>query len=335
MNKIILFGGSFDPIHKGHIALAKAALKQRKADALYFIPAQTSPFKEKSSQFEDRYTMIQKAISSFDKMRVSDFEGRDKGPSYTIRTVEYFQQLFPQSQLEFLIGDDHIERLHEWKDIERLFDKVQFIVYKRHGIKHSFPEIYGEVMNISSSDIRKGESYQSPPSVLKYMMEKGLYLEEMMKYQLSEKRYQHVLRVSELALEIGQVHGLNRDKLYLASMYHDRYREIDSEISRSLVPKFWRNRYPAAFDHAYLAADDLSRHYYIKDNDVLSAIRHHVDGQARNPYAQVVYIADKCERGRNYDSEDLIQLSKKSLNTGYQAVKLSQERYLRRQNETK
>ncbi len=335
MKKIILFGGSFDPIHDGHLALAKAALKQREADALYFIPAQVSPFKEKKVRFEDRYEMVKKAIAPFRKMHVSDFEGKSMEASYTIKTVEKFKRDFPNAQLEFLIGDDHIERLDEWKDIERLSKMIQFIVYERYGIKHPFPQIEGKIMDVSSTAIRQGKSMRSPKSVLKYMMEKGLYLEEMMQSHLSPKRYQHVLRVSELALEIASHHRLDLDKIYLAAMYHDRYREMEAALSRQLVPSSWRNHYSAAFDHAYLAADHLSRYYYVKDRDVLSAIRHHVDGRAQNPYAKVIYIADKCERGRNYDSEEFIELSKKSLQEGYEAVQLAQAKYLRRQYERK
>lgn len=333
--KIILFGGSFDPIHNGHLAIAKAALKQREADALYFIPAQVSPFKTQKVEFKDRFEMVRKAINPYDKMHVTDFEGRQKGPSYTINTVNYFRRKFPNAQLEFLIGDDHIERLHEWKDIHLLEEMVQFIVYDRIGYKHSLPKIAGRILDISSTAIRQGDSFDTSPQVLSYMMERGLYLEEMLSSHLSKKRYEHVLRVTDLALEIGEIHGLDKHKLYLSAMYHDRYREMDFSQSRKRVSKSWREMTSPSFDHAYLAADSLSRYFYVKDRDVLSAILHHVDGKAQNPYAMVLYIADKCERGRPYDSEPLIDEAKRSLISGYQAVKKSQQAYLRRQYDGK
>ena len=129
--KICLFGGSFNPIHKGHIKIAKEAIKQLDLDELIFIPCQKNPFKKdiNYASGEDRKKMIELVLE--DKMSISDFEIKRQGISYTIDTVKYFKNKYPNDELYLLIGSDNLLKLSKWKDIDEISNLIQIVVFKR------------------------------------------------------------------------------------------------------------------------------------------------------------------------------------------------------------
>lgn len=311
MKKIILFGGSFDPIHYGHLNMAQKALKQRRAFELWFIPNLVSPFKSESSSFDHRVKMIEMMISGQSRMKVSRVEETLEKPSYSMNTVDKLKTLYPEYEFEWLIGDDQIEKLHHWYEFDRLKKEVQFIVYQRKQSEHEFPSVIGDIRNVSSTAIRQGTQFDTKPSILEYFMRHGLYLDEMTNYRLSQKRYEHTCRVCDLALEIGKVHGLDADKIRLAAMMHDYCKENVTDIYYKKLDV------PKAFNHGFAAASFLSLKYYVKDKAVLKAISNHVSGLGTHPLSMLLYIADKCERGRGYDSESIIALAKKDLRLGF------------------
>lgn len=321
MKKIILFGGSFDPIHYGHYNMAQKALKQRRAFELWFIPNLVSPFKNESSNFEHRVKMIEMMISGNSKMKVCTVESTLEKPSYSMNTIDKLKVMHPEYEFEWLIGDDQIENLHKWYDYERLKKEVQFIVYQREQSKHEFPSVIGDIRNVSSTAIRQGTQFDTKPSILEYFMRHGLYLDEMTKHRLSAKRYEHTLRVCDLALEIGESHHINEDQIRLATMMHDYCKEDYSDVYYKKLDV------PKAFNHGFAAASFLSLKYYIKDRAVLRAISNHVSGDGTHPLAMLLFVADKCERGRGYDSEPLIQLAKKDLRLGFKKCKEESNKY--------
>lgn len=330
MKKVILFGGSFDPVHDGHINMATQALAQRNADELWFIPTQVSPFKSKSSAFHHRFEMLEMRCQENEKFKVLDLEGKEAGPSYTIHTVEILREKHPHLAFEFLIGDDQVKSLHEWKNFERLETMVDFIVYGRLGHDHPYPVIEGELEDVSSSAIRQGESFKTSPQVLNYLVKEGLYIDELLQHRLSPKRYEHVIRTKDLAMQLGRAHQLNSMQVYLAAMWHD-YAKEDKDLKEYMeIHMAHRLQEPHAFFHAYVAVHKLSYLYHYHDAQVLDAIAAHVDGSSASKLAMVLYIADKCEPGRNYDSSKLIATSMKDLNQGFKAVKEKQELFLRR-----
>lgn len=324
MTRIILFGGSFDPIHNGHLKMAKAAIKQRGADALWFIPTKRSPFKDSSSNFEDRVRMIEMMIYGFDKMSVDRIEETLPEPSYSIDTVKELKRQYPDTSFEWLIGSDQLERMNEWKDIETLKSLVTFIVYGRS--EHVVTEldcVEGDLFPISSTEIRNGSSTQTHPNVLRYMMHEGLYLDSMITYRLSQKRADHVRRVTDLACELAKIHHVDVKKTRLAAMMHDYCKEDDKESMKALMDTVYPRislQHPALY-HGYAAKEVLSRKYYIKDKHVLKAVSGHVEGSAHNPIAMIVYIADKCEPQRTWNFKPFLELSKKDLTQGFKAIK--------------
>lgn len=130
--KIAVFGGTFNPIHKGHIKIAKLAIKKLGLDSLYFVPNYQNPFKNKQQSYvsgEHRYNMIKLVLP--EKAKVCEFEINKKGISYTIDTIKFFKHRFKNAQLYFIIGSDNLEKLHKWKDIDLICQLSQIIVFKR------------------------------------------------------------------------------------------------------------------------------------------------------------------------------------------------------------
>lgn len=331
-----MVGGSFDPIHNGHLDVAKAALKQRQADEVWFIPTKVSPFKSGGTSFEHRQAMIQLMIGPFRKLKLCDIENHLPSPSYSIDTVLALKKQYSDIQFDWLIGSDQLPRMHEWKNYEQLIEEVQFVVYKRTETvgHHKYPQIQGPVIEVSSTEIRNGESTNTSPCVLNYMMTQGLYLDSILKNRVSEYRYEHVLRVTDCALEISKSHRMNQSDVLLAAMMHDLAKDDDKDRLWHSVQANFSNQIdlPPAFYHAFVASSELSQRYYVRNKHVLKAIQGHVNGKSTTQLGMLLYIADKCERGRGYDSEPFIELAKKDIRRGFKAVKDSQESYLNRRN---
>ncbi|HEG42661.1 MAG TPA: nicotinate (nicotinamide) nucleotide adenylyltransferase [Phycisphaerales bacterium] len=135
--KTILFGGSFDPIHRGHIIVAKSAAKQIGADEVVFIPTRRSPHKElfPSAGNKARLDMVSIAISEENTFQVSDCELKRPDPSYTIDTIRFFRQTFPDdTQFYWLIGADMLAELPKWHEMDHVVDECNLSVMNRGGI---------------------------------------------------------------------------------------------------------------------------------------------------------------------------------------------------------
>ncbi len=190
--KIGLFGGTFNPLHNGHLIIAEAAREYFSLDTVIFIPTCRPPHKNFNPEIPDskRLSLLVQAIIDNPFFRVSDFEFQNSVPSYAIDTVKYFKKEYPDSSLLYIIGEDHIPVLKNWKNIETLQNEVLFIVAERGGIEpgeetpYRIKKFPAPRIEISSTEIRKrcreGESirYLVPDSVYKAIAEEGLYSEE-------------------------------------------------------------------------------------------------------------------------------------------------------------
>ncbi len=137
MKKVGLFGGTFNPIHYGHLNLAKKVQESFKLDLIYFIPAALPPHKNSANltDFQNRFEMISLAISNSNKFRISDVEMARPGISYTIDTVRYFKSTFPENyQLFLLMGLDAVFEINTWKSFQDLLKLIPFIVMIRPGL---------------------------------------------------------------------------------------------------------------------------------------------------------------------------------------------------------
>ncbi|WP_221029756.1 nicotinate-nucleotide adenylyltransferase [Actomonas aquatica] len=190
--KIGLMGGSFDPVHFGHLVAAQDAMEQHGLDHVVLLPAAQAPLKDYdvSASGEDRVAMVKAAIDWDHRFEVSDFEVKRGGVSYTIDTVRHFRAKYPDAQLFWIIGGDQVPKLGQWRDITELAQLIEFIFLERpgHPAKQP-PEVEGlrlhrcdgHLIEISSTELRermcRGLSldYFMPHKTIEFICENGLY----------------------------------------------------------------------------------------------------------------------------------------------------------------
>ncbi len=194
--KIGIFGGSFDPIHIGHLFIANYSAEKLNLDKVFFVPAKVSPFKRhRKYLFSDdqRLEILKASISDNPKFEVSDFEIKKGKISYTFITVEFFKRNFQNSNLYLLIGEDNLISFTKWKNWKEIISEVTIICYPRLVInnklksKVSLEELENyrsrivfleeaPVIDISSSFIR--QTIKSGRSIRYLVHEKALKLIE-------------------------------------------------------------------------------------------------------------------------------------------------------------
>ncbi len=133
--KIGLFGGTFDPIHLGHLSAAQEIEHILDLDKIYFIPSGNPPHKENANitPAQDRLEMIKLAIEENPDFEVSEFELNSKSPSYTIKTLEHFSTIEPDVEFYFIVGHELFNNIESWKDYKKLFELSNFAVITRPG----------------------------------------------------------------------------------------------------------------------------------------------------------------------------------------------------------
>jgi nicotinate-nucleotide adenylyltransferase len=190
--KIGFLGGSFDPVHFGHLLAAQDAYEQYQLDRLILVPAAQAPLKpnDVQSSAADRLAMLECAVEWDRRFEISDWELRQGGVSYTIDSARYFRALYPNDDLYWVIGGDQLPKLHLWKDVRELAKLVEFIFLERPGFpvraKPDIPGLSlrrcdGHLLAISSTELRERTrrnlslDYFVPHKAIVYIKEHALY----------------------------------------------------------------------------------------------------------------------------------------------------------------
>lgn len=189
-NKIGLLGGTFDPVHSGHLQIATWALNHLSLQRFLFIPNNVHPFFKRSdiTTVEQRVTMLQLAITGQPAFAIEPFEVQRDKISYTVDTLRYLRQKYPKSELLLFMGSDNVPDFDRWKEAEMILNLVRVCVYPRtlkgRKVDESdtrFTFLNSPEIKISSTEIRKriaaGKSCTSllPPVVESYIRENNLY----------------------------------------------------------------------------------------------------------------------------------------------------------------
>jgi nicotinate-nucleotide adenylyltransferase len=184
--RIAIFGGTFDPIHRAHLVVAREAADHFALDRVLFIPAAHPPHKEAGAPYEDRYRMVELACAEDRRFEASRLEaGEEKSYSfYTIQRVR--NMVAPADQVFFVIGADAFAEIQTWHRWQEVVAAVEFIVVTRPGHEYTCPEqarvhrLETVAMPVSSSEIREALAagktpQQVPPAVMAYIREHHLY----------------------------------------------------------------------------------------------------------------------------------------------------------------
>ena len=196
--RLCVFQGTFNPIHKIHLEVAKYAKEHFGFDSILFIPAYIPPHKSvDKSLAQHRYNMVETAISAFPFFEVSDIEYKREGNSYTYNTIlELYKKYDVEGKINFIIGTDAFLKIESWYETDKLKELVHFIVFKRtHKFKESDFEFLKEkgydfefakmdFVDVSSSKLRnnvknrRSISNMELPQVKEYIEKNGLYFRE-------------------------------------------------------------------------------------------------------------------------------------------------------------
>lgn len=184
-------GGTFDPIHNGHLVAASEVASELKLDQVVFVPTGEPWQKDQVTQGEHRYLMTVIATAANPRFLVSRVDIDREGPTYTIDTLNDLKKQYPDAELFFITGSDAIAQILAWKQVEKMWDLAHFVAVSRPGHQMLIPELpEGTVtkvevpaLSISSTDCRnrvaQGEPiwYLVPDGVVQYIGKHGLYKE--------------------------------------------------------------------------------------------------------------------------------------------------------------
>ena len=339
--RIAVFGGSFDPVHKEHIALAKSAIKSLALDKLFIMPAFAPPHKKGKILLadKDRLEMCRLAFADEEKIEVSDYEIAKGGTSYTYLTCRYFRSLYPTVELFWLVGTDMLRNFPTWKEPQDILANVTLAVCARNEKKDwlqkaqaDFQTRFGKTFavidyngaDVSSTQIRvlaaagalkEDLERYLPPAVAAYVRENKLYEIKGAKEALAlekEKRRAHSLRVAALAAKRAAQLRWDERKAITAALFHDCAKNLtpDSPYLKGFsLDKSWGD-VPGEVWHQYAGAYVAKRFFGVEDAEVLNAIRYHTSGRPNmSDIEKLIFLSDMLEEERSYDGvEELREL---------------------------
>lgn len=330
MEKIGILGGTFNPVHVEHVALARSAVKELNLDKLYVMPTYVTPLKNiQPAPALDRLNMLKVAFSGDEKIFVSDYEVQKQGKSYTYLTVEHFKSI-ADCELYFICGGDMLKDFKNWKEPSRILNACTLAVFDREDFyvdydkeQEYFRKTFGkEFIKLSyrgkSSSSTKTRVYaefglslsgQVLPCVEGYIKQNGLYPSdkyvEFVKSHLPEKRLIHTANVVVSALSKVKQLNLDYQKVKIAGTLHDVAKYIDhTKVKGFELPK----DVPPPVVHSFLGAFVAQKLLGIEDEEILDAIRYHTSGKAdMSTLGKLIFVADMVEEGRDYEGVEYLR----------------------------
>ena len=334
MMKLGIMGGTFNPIHNGHIASARMAADALELDEVLFLPDGEPPHKaaDELASSRSRFNMTALAVWGLPGFRASDMEILRGGITYTIDTLREISDKMSDATLYYIVGADALFTIGHWKYTEHIAKLCQLIVIARPGQDAEAVQAQAELLrsapgyaihvlsetgpDISSTEIRKraarGESLENdvPQCVADYITQHGLFGAPLhpMTFQLSQTlsphRLSHTLSVAETAVQLAARFGENPCQAHLAGMLHDCAKGLDAPTLQQLIRSSGISTdelelsMPALL-HAPAGAALARSQYHVTDAAVLSAIRWHTTGRKNmTKLEKIIYLADMIEPER-------------------------------------
>ena len=330
MERIGIFGGTFNPVHNEHIALARKALEELNLDKLFIVPTANPPHKNAYPiKAKDRLNMLKLAFKDDEKIEISDYEIKNGGKSYSYITAEHFKKKY-DCQVYMIVGGDMLENFKFWKFPERILSSVDLAVFTREDFNLSIEkerEYFRKTFNkdftlltyggkeCSSTKIRTYANFDldigefTTKEVSEYVVNNGLYRDDI--YQvivggfLKPSRVRHTANVVLCALKKAKELGLDEEKVKLATTLHDVAKYVDyKQVEGFKLPE----EMPEPVIHAFLGAFIAEVRFNITDQDVINAIRYHTSGRANmSTLEKLVFVSDMIEEDRDYKGVDKLR----------------------------
>ncbi|MBR0136233.1 MAG: nicotinate (nicotinamide) nucleotide adenylyltransferase, partial [Clostridia bacterium] len=340
--KIGIFGGSYDPVHLGHIWTARSVVEELGLDKLYMVVAANPPHKPDNGRLPGsvRYRMLESALKNEAKIFASDVELKREGKSYTVDTVEYYKNQCRGAEIFLIVGGDMLENFPLWREPGRILSMAKLVAVTRpddernmlsiaEGVERDFN---GKVIlssftgpMISSTEVRRRMSEAIPvdtmvarPTEL-YMYENALYMppeitdiRARLADRLKRKRLSHTMLTACEAVKLAYRYGVDTKKARLAAILHDCIKLPNKE----LIAFCDENHYDISDEerenpyliHSRLGAVLACDEFGVRDPEVLLAIRSHTLGRVEmTELEKIIYVADKIEPTREYEGIDVIR----------------------------
>jgi len=343
-----LFGGTFDPIHCGHLALIAALMQELALDEVVLMPTAQPPHKLKNgmASAEHRLQMCRLAVADMAGVRVSDWELRQGGVSFTADTLAYLTAESPKTQWYLFVGADMFLSIDTWFRFHDIAAAAVLCAVPRGNVsaaalreKAAALEARGArcvvaempVVDVSSTELREriqnggGADGLLPPAVEAYIMENRLYLDAsgapatdeqitaILQRRLKPKRFAHSLAVAEEAVRLAKRYGADVTKARTAGLLHDIMKNTSPDDQLQVLDNFGVlmsevERGAEKLYHAMSGAAFAEHVLGITDRDIVNAVRYHTTARAgMSLLEQVLYLADFTSADRDYDDVDVMR----------------------------
>ena len=319
-----VLGGTFDPIHEGHLYLAEQAMRFFSLDGVVLAPAGNPPHKDGiQAGAKQRLKMWRIACEGCEGLFVTDADIRDGKPSYSMALMKRLSREYADTRFYFILGADKLPNLHRWHKAEALFKLTDFIVCPREGerlLPNPEAERMGARIHVMKTDTFPGASheireqlgrYEDPESlpvkVLDYIASHSLYGQDVLprlRTMMNEHRYVHTLGVRDKAVELARRFGAPVMKAALAALLHDCAKGMSTRELRSIALEHHLTEddgilASGALLHGIVGAHLARTEFGITDEDVLGAIRCHTMGRENMSVLElVIFVADAIEQNR-------------------------------------
>lgn len=334
--RIGIMGGTFDPIHQGHIRMAQCALDSMELNQVLMLPSGNPPHKPDITPAEDRYRMVCAACAGLPGLTPCREEIDRSGVIYTVDTLSILHEKYPKAELYYIIGADTLMELHKWRRYETVLTLCTFLVCPRSW--HYTPQELTEerrrltalggrfilldmdVVDVSSTEVRQairdGVSMPHlPVQVREYAQVAGLYGAtlripegpkwlEMLFRDLSVKRFSHTLAVADTARRLALLHGLDAHKAEVAGLLHDCAKCLPLKDMQRIARENHLTEDASILEsgallHSVVGAHLAKTEYGCNDPEILAAILSHTTGKpGMSPLAMAVWLADTIEPTR-------------------------------------
>lgn len=330
--KVLVFGGSFDPVHKGHVALFKRAMEEVSPDVAHIVPAYHSPFKAKSpTPFRLRMKMLKEAFKNFgDNIIFDDYELKQGGMTYSYQLVKYLKERYANAEIYLLVGTDCLNDLHNWKNPQYIFDNAIVIAGKRKGYNENpaaFKHIFlpGFFPKLSSSRVRAhiwacGDIPNTVPHAIEGTIRKnklyGLDVHDWLKAHLKPNRYLHSKNVAEMAAAFSDIYEVNVEDAVKAGILHDAGKGFSGpELIAFCKKKHIKVPYfedickcEPALLHSYVSAWIARYTFDVHNKEILQAISEHTLGSLHmSTLSKILFVADISSKDRKYKDAFVIR----------------------------
>jgi nicotinate-nucleotide adenylyltransferase len=333
-NKIGIFGGTFHPVHNGHLALARHAAEALGIDRVLFVIDRIPPHKTLAEGADDseRLEILRLATADEPGFEVETMELEREGKSYSVDTLRELKQRYPDSELYFFMGSDMLNSFTTWRSPDEIAKLATLVCTVRGGqsggeeqTAADLRQRYGanvilleEVSSLSSTIVRERIrdalpiTGMIPDNAAHYIYLHGCYQPagirsyyERLTKELKPQRMEHTAYVLETAIALADRFGADAKKARTAALLHDCAKYLPDDILLSYAdtepPMIQILHAPAGADYARTA-------YGVEDPEILRAIRLHTTGDAGMTLLdKIIYLADMIEPSRSYDGVDQIR----------------------------